>query len=92
MAISNTIKKVGKKVVDVASDVMSGFAPQRAANNQKKVDAQVKDIKMVREMKKVPDGGDYRDPLFRARANVSNMKADYEMDYAKKMSKKPTRF
>lgn len=92
MAILDTIKKAKAKVIDVTSDILSAPARAKAANQMKKADADVQDIKFVREAKGVQDGGDYRDPLFRARANVSNLKTTYEQDYAKKMSKKPNRF
>lgn len=95
MAISNIIKKVANKVVDVTSDVLSAPARMNAAAAKTKADNDVAAIKTVRAMKGVPDKGDQSDPLFRARAVVSNLKTDnanYAADYAKKMSPKPKRF
>lgn len=95
MAISKQIKKIGNKIVDVTSDIMSAPARIKANNSKSKADSDVKQIKTVREMKNVPDEGDERDPLFRMRVNVSNMKTDsqrYSDEYARKMSPKPKRF
>ena len=110
MAIKDTFNKAKAKVIDVASDIMSAPAQARAINAKKKADAQVADIKMVRQFKgKEPVPNDERSPLFRARANVSNMgfereqamkkaakapanQGNYETEYAKRMSGKPTRF
>lgn len=75
--------KIIKKVVDVASDIMSAPARMKAKKAMIKADQDVADIKMVREMKSVDSSDmDWRDPLFRARANVSGLK--YEAEYARK--------
>lgn len=89
MAIKDTIKKIGSKVVDVASDVIADNFMGARANRAKaaKSNALASDMQMVKKAKGAQDGGDYRDPLFRARANVSN----YETEYAMRMSGKPTR-
>lgn len=75
--------KIIKKVIDVASDIMSAPARMKAKKAMIKADQDVADIKMVREMKSVDSSNmDWRDPLFRARANVSGLK--YEAEYARK--------
>jgi hypothetical protein len=90
MAILDTIKKAKHKVIDVTSDAIS-FPARRKANKEiAKSTQNVNDIKMVRKAKGVQDGGDYRDPLFRARANVSNM--SFEQEYAARRSGKPSRY
>lgn len=77
------IKKVKDKVIDVASDIMSAPARMKAKKAMVKADQDVADLKMVREMKSVDSSDmDWRDPLFRARANVSGLK--YEAEYARK--------
>jgi hypothetical protein len=85
------IQKAKKKIIDVASDMMSAPARIKAEAAKKKADQDVADIKLVRETKNVDTSDkDYRDPVFRARANVSNMK--FEREYSKKMSGKSHRF
>jgi hypothetical protein len=75
--------KIIKKIIDVASDIMSAPARMKAKKAMIKADQDVADIKMVREMKSVDSSDmDWRDPLFRARANVSGLK--YEAEYARK--------
>jgi hypothetical protein len=75
--------KIMKKVIDVASDIMSAPARMKAKKAMIKADQDVADIKMVREMQGVDSSDmDWRDPLFRARANVSGLK--YEAEYARK--------
>ena len=89
MAISNIIKKIGDKIGTAAVNIAYGDS------GKAKADEQVNEIKTVRKMKNVPDQGTERDPLFRMRMNVSNMKTDaqrYSDEYASKMSPKPKRF
>jgi hypothetical protein len=66
------------KIKEVVSDALSAPARSKA------------DIKLVREAKGTQDNGDYKDPLFRARANVAQMVAarpgPYGKDYAKMRS------
>jgi len=77
------VKKIKNKIIDVASDIMSAPARMKAKKAMIKADQDVADIKMVREMKGVDSSDmDWRDPLFRARANVSGLK--YEAEYARK--------
>ena len=77
------IKKAKDKIIDVASDIMSAPARMKAKKAMIKADQDVADIKMVREMKNVDSSDmDWRDPLFRARANVSGLK--FEAEYANK--------
>lgn len=78
MAITDTFKKIKDKVIDVTSDVISAPARIKAAGIKAKADADVSDLKMVSQMKNVTDKGNYTDPLFRARANVSGIKLDME--------------
>lgn len=95
MAIKDTVKKVINKITDTTSDVLSVPARAKADAANKKADADVADIKLVRKTKGVDtSGSDYKDPIFRARANVSNMKFDreYAQTYAKKMSGKKSLF
>ena len=62
---------------------MSAPARMKAKKAMIKADQDVADIKMVREMKNVDSSDmDWRDPLFRARANVSGLK--FEAEYANK--------
>lgn len=77
------VKKIKNKIIDVASDIMSAPARMKAKKAMIKADQDVADIKMVREMQGVDSSDmDWRDPLFRARANVSGLK--YEAEYARK--------
>lgn len=89
MAISDLIRKAGKKIVDVTSDVLSAPARIAADNARVKANGQIAQIKMVRDMKNVPDKGNESDPLFRARASVSNMKTDALQAARKKASAAP---
>lgn len=82
MAIKDIIKKAKNKVVDVASDIMSAPARIKSQMSVDKANSQIADLKMVRDMKHMEDSGNWKDPLFRARANVSNMK--FEREYAAK--------
>lgn len=64
-------------VIDKVSDVLSYPARRKAQKAILKADRDVRDIKMVREARNAePIPNDYRSPLFRARANVSNLKYD----------------
>lgn len=83
MAIKKIIKKAKDKIIDVASDAMSFPARSKANKSIARDTAILDDIKLVQQAKGTEDGGDYRDPLFRARVNVSNYKYDQE----KKMQK-----
>lgn len=69
---------VKNKVIDKVSDVLSVVPRMKAKNAIAKADGLVADIKLVREAKGTEDAGDQSDPLFRARANVSNYKSDLE--------------
>lgn len=94
MAIKDTIKKIGAKVIDVASDVMSAPARISAANSIAKSTRVFNDAKTVNDFKGKPDSGDYTDPLFRARVNNINDKFDAEQKArklltAKKVDAKP---
>lgn len=72
-SLANRIKN---KVTDITSDVMSYPARRSAQVAQAKANKDVSDIKMVRKAKgSEPIPNDYRSPLFRARANVSNLKS-----------------
>lgn len=82
MSIQTMMAGAKKKVVDVASDMMT--APQRMAMeaNKRNVDTTIAARQMVRSAKGTPDSGDYTDPLFRARSRVFD--SNYEAEYAKK--------
>lgn len=84
MAIKTIIKKAKNKIIDVASDAMSYPARSKATKSIAKSNAITNDLKLVREAKGTEDGGDYRDPLFRARANVAVFKVEQE-EKAKKL-------
>lgn len=78
-------KKAKDKVIDVASDVIADNFMGARKNRQKanRMNQMADDMKLVRETKDVSLAGkDYRDPIFRARANVSA----YEAEYANKRS------
>lgn len=97
MAIKQTIKKVKDKIIDVASDAMSYPARSKANKSIAKSNAITNDIKLVREAKGTEDGGDYRDPLFRARANVAVFKVEQEqkakkLQIAKKVKNNPSSY
>lgn len=97
MAIKDIIKKVGAKVVDVASDVMSAPARISANNSIANSNRIFNDAKTVRDFKGKPDSGDYTDPLFRARVNNMNDKFDAEqkakkLETAKKVMSKPSNY
>lgn len=81
MAIINeTVKKIKNKVVDTTSDVLADvvFGGAKAKREMKKSNDILPDLKLVNQAKGTQDGGDYSDPLFRARARVSNFKVDQE--------------
>lgn len=92
MAIKDLIKKAKDNINAGASEVLSGFASTRASMTARGTRNQLTDLQTVRKAKGVQDKGDESDPLFRIRANKSNlettmmMKADAER---KKMTKKP---
>lgn len=97
MAIKQIVKKVGEKVVDVASDVLSAPARIKANAQIKQSDRVYKDAKMVNDFKGKPDSGDYTDPLFRARINNLHDKADAQekaakLEVAKKVNAKPSNY
>lgn len=97
MAIKNIIKKVKNKVIDVASDAMSYPARSKAKKEIAKSNAITNDIKLVNQAKGTQDGGDYRDPLFRARANVAVFKVEQEqknkrIQIAKKVNRNPSNY
>lgn len=108
MAIKDLINTAKNKVIDVASDVLSAPTRIKANLDAEAAARKTADIITVRKMKNVPDKGNYTDPLFRARMNVSGYNfdaeqarkkaatekptGDYQTDYAKRMSGKPTRF
>ncbi len=78
-----------KKIINKTSDILSAPARAKAQLVKEKADQVVRDIKTVRAAKNIDlSDKNYKDPIFRARANVSN----YENDYAKKMSGKSTRY
>jgi hypothetical protein len=78
------------KIKEVVSDALSAPARSKAKKAMTKASNDVADIKLVREAKGTQDNGDYKDPLFRARANVAQMVAarpgPYGKDYAKMRS------
>jgi hypothetical protein len=77
------IRKAKNKIIDITSDIMSAPARIKAKKSMLKADQDIADLKMVREMRGVDSSDmDWRDPLFRARANVSGLK--YEAEYARK--------
>ena len=82
-------KEAGAKVIEGVSDAMSIIPRMKAARAMKQADQDVADIKMVREMKGLEDKGDYRDPLFRARANVAAMEAKAKLEKKKKVTAVP---
>lgn len=97
MAIKNIINKAKNKIIDVASDAMSYPARSKAAKSIAKSNAITKDIKLVNQTKGTEDGGDYRDPLFRARANVAVFKVEQEqknkrIQIAKKVKTNPSNY
>lgn len=92
MSIKSKIKKVKGKVIDKTSDFIANnfMGGNKAKKEIAKVDSYIKDKNLVRETKGVElINDDYTDPIFRARANVSN----FETEYAQKMNKKyPKRY
>lgn len=67
------------KVIDKVSDVLSYPARRKAQKSMIKSGNIINDMKLVNEAKGTQDKGDYTDPLFRARANVSGYKVDSQM-------------
>jgi len=69
--VKKIAKKVKDKVIDTTSDLLS--APSRYKSNKKMAESnRVYDaIKLTKNSEGKPDGGDYKDPLFRARATAS---------------------
>lgn len=83
MSLLNKIKKVKNVVVDKVSDLMAFPAIMRANSITAKTERDLADLRLVREMKGVDSSNmDWRDPLFRARANVAILK--FENEYAQK--------
>ena len=71
------MKNMKAKVIDKVSDAMSYPARRSAQKSMLKADSLVKDFKTVRENKGYDTSDkDYKDPVFKARANVSNFKAE----------------
>ena len=71
------LKAIKNKVIDKVSDVLSYPARRKAQKAILKSDAILKDIKTVRNSKGYDTSEkDWRDPIFRARANVSNFKTE----------------
>lgn len=64
-------KKAFNKAVDVTSNILSAPARMKADASIRKSNQLLEDVQTVRKAKGVQDKGDYRDPLFRARANVN---------------------
>lgn len=72
-----SLKAIKNKVIDKVSDVMSYPARRNAQKSMLKSDALLKDIKLTREMKGYDTSDkDWKDPVFRARTNVSNYKTE----------------
>ena len=83
MSILNNIKK---KVIDTTSTaIANNFMGGNQAKAQMASDDQLsKDMQLVKKTKGVSMAGkDYNDPIFRARANVSNFEAEYANKRAK---------
>lgn len=79
------ISRIAKKVQDVTADVMSAPIRYKVAKKMKKDDELYKDILLERETKHLDIGdADYTNPIFRARANVSNFKTKLEQNKNKK--------
>jgi len=68
------VSKIKNKVVDVTSDILSAPARYKANKSIAESNRVADAIKMTREAKGAQDGGDYRDPLFRARATAAAAK------------------
>ena len=87
--------KTIKKIIDKTSDVLSFPARRKARNMIRRGSKLVEDLKIVRASKGAePMTDDYRDPLFKARVNVSNAKFDIEerkKKEAKKLARKAKR-
>lgn len=92
MSIGNKVKQAvsgfKSKVIDKVSDVMSYPARRSAQKSIAKSNANLSDLKMVKEAGKVePYPNDYRSPLFRAKANVAGMKIDAQRAAQKAVKK-----
>lgn len=80
------VNKIKNKVIDVTSSAIADnfMGARKARNDMAKADQLSKDMQLVKKTKGVSmQGKDYNDPIFRARANVSN----FEAEYANKRSK-----
>lgn len=84
----NAFKDIKNKIVDKVSDVMSYPARRKAQKAILQDTENLKDIKLVNQAgsNTEPIPNDYRSELFRARANVSNLKTQ-QMQALRKQNK-----
>lgn len=68
-----------EKIIDKVSDILSYPARRQAQKSIAKSNAELADSKLVRETKDVDIGdADYKNPVFRARANVAVKKMEQQ--------------
>jgi hypothetical protein len=67
------------KLIEKVGDVLSYQARRMAQKSILKSNADIEDVRRVAQSRDVDTSDkDYRDPLFRARANVARMKVDQQ--------------
>jgi len=108
MAISNIIKKAGKTVINATANLISAPAQIKAAMAQSQANSDVATIKRARSYDNAPNfnnDGTVSD-AFKARSLANDVtdrlkakaqkapasQGDYQTEYSKRMSGKPTRF
>jgi hypothetical protein len=83
------MKNLKKKIIDVTSDILSAYPRYKANKSIKKSNQMVEDIKLNRETKHYDlSDKDWKDPIFRARANVNGYKYDQEQKIKKLLKNK----
>ena len=69
--------KIKEKVIGATSDLLSYPARRKAQKAMIKSDQIAKDVKTLQDYKGYDTSDkDYRDPVFRAKANISNFKTE----------------
>lgn len=79
MTLLNKLKEIKKKFDDKGGDILSYPARRAAQKSIAKSNAQMADMKLEKETRGVEiEPANYTNPVFRARANVAQMKAEQQ--------------
>ncbi len=75
-----TIKTIKNKITNIAGEIGATLRGKGISTMKGiQADRNRADVLLVRKSKGKPDEGNWKDPLFRARANVSNLKTEASM-------------